>query len=95
MKKQIAGIILGLGLHAASIAGVAEGVAAYNEHNYPLAIEEIMPPAQAGNADAQHLLGAMYYTSNAVPRDAMPVPQLAAGPALALLMDLYFDSERK
>jgi TPR repeat protein len=70
MKKLIAATMLGLGLHASSMAGVAEGVAAYNEHNYALALQEITAPARAGNADAQHVLGLMYYMGRGVPRDA-------------------------
>jgi TPR repeat protein len=69
MRKQIAAMMLGLGLHAASLAGLEEGVLAYKEQNYALALKEIAPPARAGNADAQHLLGLMYYTGHGVPRD--------------------------
>jgi TPR repeat protein len=69
MKKQIAAVLLGLGLHGAALAGFAEGALAYREHNYALALKEIAPLARSGNADAQHLLGLMYYTGNAVLQD--------------------------
>jgi TPR repeat protein len=69
MKKQIAAMMLGLALHVPSIAGFAEGATAYNEHNYALALKEIAPLADAGDADAQHLLGLMYYMGRGVPRD--------------------------
>jgi TPR repeat protein len=69
MKNLIAATMLGLGLHAASMAGVGEGIAAYKERNYALALQEIVAPARAGNADAQHVLGLMYYMGRGVPRD--------------------------
>ncbi len=69
MKKQIAAMLLGLGLHGAAFAGFAEGVQAYREHHYALALKEIAPLARAGNADAQQLLGLMYYTGSGVQRD--------------------------
>jgi TPR repeat protein len=69
MKKQIVAIMLGLALHGPSIAGLAEGVAAYNAHDYAVALEEIAPLARAGNADAQHVLGLMYYMGRGVERD--------------------------
>lgn len=50
-------------------AGFSQGASAYNAHNYALALREIAPLAQAGNADAQHLLGLMYYMGRGVPRD--------------------------
>jgi TPR repeat protein len=69
MKKQIAAMMLGLVLHSPSVAGLAEGAAAYNEHRYAAALKEITPLATAGNAEAQHLLGLMYYMGRGVPRD--------------------------
>jgi TPR repeat protein len=62
-------MLLWLGLHGAASAGFAEGAEAYREHNYALALREIAPLARAGNADAQHLLGLMYYMGRGVPRD--------------------------
>ncbi len=69
MKKIIAATILALGLHASAQAGFTEGANAYNARNYPLALKEIVPLAKAGNADAQHLMGLMYYMGRGVPRD--------------------------
>jgi TPR repeat protein len=69
MKKQIAATMLALGLHASSLAGLAEGVLAYKEQDYAAALKEIAPLARAGNADAEHVLGLMYYQGRGVPRD--------------------------
>ena len=69
MKKLIVATMLVLGLHGPSAAGVAEGIEAYNEHDYVLALKEIAPLARAGDAGAQHVLGLMYYTGRGVPRD--------------------------
>jgi TPR repeat protein len=69
MKKQLLALMLGMALHGPSSADLAAGVAAYNERNYALALQEVMPLAGAGNADAQHLLGLMYYMGQGVQRD--------------------------
>lgn len=69
MKKIFVAIIFALGLHGSAMAGFAEGASAYNARNYPLALKEITPLAKAGHADAQHLLGLMYYMGRGVPCD--------------------------
>jgi len=69
MKKLTVAILLALGLHGAAQAGFPEGASAYNARNYTLAMKEIAPLARAGNADAQHLLGLMYYMGRGVARD--------------------------
>jgi TPR repeat protein len=69
MKKIYVAIIFALGLHASAHAGLTEGVNAYNARNYALALKQVTPLARAGNADAQHLLGVMYYMGRGVARD--------------------------
>jgi TPR repeat protein len=69
MRKHIVAILLALGLHSSAMAGFTEGANAYNARNYALALKEITPLAKAGNADAQHLLGLMYYMGRGVQRD--------------------------
>ncbi len=69
MRKLFVAITLALGLHASAHAGLTEGAAAYNAQNYALALKEITPLAKAGNPDAEHLLGLMYYMGRGVPRD--------------------------
>jgi TPR repeat protein len=69
MTKHIVAILLALGLHSSAMAGFTEGANAYNARNYSLALKEILPLAHAGNADAEHLLGLMYYMGRGVPRD--------------------------
>jgi TPR repeat protein len=69
MRKHIVAILLALGLHSSAMAGFTEGANAYNARNYPLALKEVMPLAKSGNADAQHLLGLMYYMGRGVQRD--------------------------
>ena len=69
MKKLFVAILLALGLHASATAGFTEGANAYNARNYALALKEITPLAKAGHADAQHLLGLMYYMGRGVARD--------------------------
>jgi len=69
MRKHIVAILLALGLHSSAMAGFTEGANAYNARNYALALKEITPLAKAGNADAEHLLGLMYYMGRGVQRD--------------------------
>ncbi|WP_020654618.1 tetratricopeptide repeat protein [Massilia niastensis] len=69
MKKIFVAIAFALGLHVSAQAGFAEGASAYNARNYALALKEIAPLARAGNAEAQHLLGLMYYMGRGVTRD--------------------------
>jgi TPR repeat protein len=69
MTKHIVAILLALGLHSSAMAGFTEGANAYNARNYTLALKEVMPLAKSGNADAQHLLGLMYYMGRGVQRD--------------------------
>jgi len=71
--KKLRGVLLALGialgLQASAHAGFAEGATAYNNKNYALAYKEILPLAKAGNTDAEHLLGLMYYMGRGVPQD--------------------------
>jgi len=69
VKKLTLAILVALGLHCSAMAGFPEGASAYNARNYTLALKEVTPLAKAGNADAQHLLGLMYYMGRGVPRD--------------------------
>jgi len=69
MKKFILAMVFALGWQQAAMAGFAEGATAYNSKNYAVALKEIRPLAQAGNADAEHLLGLMYYMGRGVPQD--------------------------
>jgi len=69
MRKLTIAILFALGLHGGAMAGLTEGANAYNARNYAQALKEITPLAKAGNADAQHLMGLMYYMGRGVTRD--------------------------
>lgn len=69
MKKLFVAITFALGLHTSAVAGFTEGANAYNAKNYALALKEVTPLAKKGHADAQHLLGLMYYMGRGVARD--------------------------
>jgi TPR repeat protein len=72
MKKYLAAItiaLVALAVCTRASAGFVEGANAYNAKNYALALKEITPLAKAGQADAEHLLGLMYYMGRGVPRD--------------------------
>jgi uncharacterized protein len=69
MKKIIIAITLAIGLQHSAMAGFTEGANAYNARDYAVALREIAPLAKTGHADAQHLLGLMYYMGRGVTRD--------------------------
>lgn len=71
MKKLFLAIslALALGFHTSAMAGFTEGANAYNARNYALALKEVTPLAKAGHAEAQHLLGLMYYMGRGVVRN--------------------------
>ena len=69
MKNFFIAITIALGAAAPACAGFVEGANAYNAKNYAVALKEIIPLAKAGHADAQHLLGLMYYMGRGVVRD--------------------------
>ena len=73
MKTPFFAVLLALclqfGLHGSAHAGFPEGASAYNARNYALALKEVTPLAKAGHAEAQHLLGLMYYMGRGVARD--------------------------
>ena len=69
MIKFILAIGLAFALQQSALAGFAEGATAYNNKHYAVALKEIEPLARAGNADAQHLLGLMYYMGRGVKQD--------------------------
>ena len=77
MKKFTVAILFALGLCGSAQAGFPEGASAYNARNYTLAMREIAPLARAGNPDAQHLLGLMYYMGRGVARDYKQALRLA------------------
>lgn len=69
MKKLILAILIAFAVQQAALAGFTEGATAYNNKNYSVAYREILPLAKAGNMEAEHLLGLMYYTGRGVPQD--------------------------
>ena len=69
MKKIVVAISCILGLHANALAGFPEAAAAYNGGRYALALKEVTPLAKVGQAEAQHLLGLMYYMGRGVKQD--------------------------
>jgi len=71
--RSIPGIVLAVIFHflppAAAAADVAAGQAAYEAGDYPTAIAEWQPLAEAGNADAQFGMGLLYGNGFGVPMD--------------------------
>lgn len=71
-KRNFAGLFLAAVLLAAAgsaQAGLEEGIRAYRFGNFPVALKEFTPLAEAGDARAQTFLGDMYGNGNGVPQD--------------------------
>ena len=61
---------LALAAHLPAHAGAfADAASAYKQGQYALALKRVTPLAASGHADAQHLLGLMYYMGRGVARD--------------------------
>ena len=69
LARCVLASMIAVALAANAVAGFSEGATAYNAKNYSRALKEITPLAKAGHADAQHLLGLMYYMGRGVARD--------------------------
>ncbi len=69
LARFVLASMIAVALAANAVAGFSEGATAYNAKNYSRALKEITPLAKAGHADAQHLLGLMYYMGRGVARD--------------------------
>jgi hypothetical protein len=61
--------VLSIWLTTSAWAGYDEGWAAYKRGDYTTALEELLLPANAGDARAQFLLGFMYRHGKGVPKD--------------------------
>ena len=86
LNRALLAAILSLWLTTSALAGFDEGVAAYNRGDYATALEEMLPIAEQGNADAQFALGVMYGNGDGVPQDyavAMKWYRLAAEQGIA------------
>ncbi|QYF92385.1 sel1 repeat family protein [Massilia sp. PAMC28688] len=69
MKTLFVAVTIAICLAGNAWAGFKEGAQAYNARQYARALKEITPLAKSGHADAQHLLGLMYYMGRGVARD--------------------------
>ena len=70
MKKwKVLLLALLLGIQTLAIAGLNEGVTAYETKDYATALKEFSTLANQGNAQAQFNLGVMYDNGQGVPKD--------------------------
>jgi alpha/beta superfamily hydrolase len=71
MKRKFSALLLLFSLFhtITGYAGMEEAKAAYNKKDYAIALQEVRPLAEQGNADAQNLLGTMYANGQGVPND--------------------------
>jgi TPR repeat protein len=71
MMKSLKLLILVFAIAAQSCAWASyeNGLAAYRAGNYTVAYKDISTAAQSGNAEAQQMLGHMYYLGTGVPQD--------------------------
>ena len=69
MKRIALVAVLMFGLTTSARAGFDEGLAAFERGDYATALEEWLPLAEGGNANAQYHLGFMYAVGQGVPKD--------------------------
>ena len=69
MKTLLFAILLAVSISAGAANGFTEAANAYKTGDYAQALKQIAPLARSGHADAQHLLGLMYYTGRGVATD--------------------------
>lgn len=69
MKKLIFAAMFACILSNVAVAGLLEGVAAYEAGNLPLAVKEFRASAEKGDADSQFNLGLMYERGISVGKD--------------------------
>lgn len=67
--KKTAVLLFAVALSTAAMAGVEEGVAAYEKKDFATALRELKPLAQKGDAVAQAYLGTMYHDGKGVQQD--------------------------
>ncbi len=67
--KKTAVLLFAAALSTAAMAGVEEGLAAYDKDDYATAFKELKPLAEKGNAVAQSKLGSMFASGNGVKKD--------------------------
>lgn len=58
-----------LALGAEAQAGLQEGVSAYKRGHFSIALKELTPLAESGDAKAQNILGEMHNSGSGVPHD--------------------------
>ena len=68
-KWKVLLLALLLGIQTLAIAGLSEGVTAFEAKDYATALKEFVPLANQGNAQAQYNLGVMYNNGQGVPKD--------------------------
>jgi uncharacterized protein len=72
-KAAVAALMLAVSLAGSVAAGPAEdaaaAVAAHKRGDYAMALRLIRPLADQGDADAQNILGLMYYSGQGVPQN--------------------------
>ena len=69
MKIRIAAVMILITLNGPALAGFEDGVAAAKRGDYATAHREFGPLAEAGDPQAQHNLGVMYYNGRGVERN--------------------------
>lgn len=69
-RGVVCGLIVAGALSTQALAGLSEGLAAYDRGDYATALRELAPAAAAGAPFAQYDLARMYFSGEGVPRDS-------------------------
>lgn len=69
-KRLILGALIATGVTASAVAGLDDGLAAYDRGDYAAAYRELAPAAAGGAPSAQYALARMYLSGEGVARDS-------------------------
>ena len=69
LRITLALILVNLGLASSGWADYEAGVEAYQRRDYTIALQEWLPLAELGHAEAQYKLGLLYHFKKGVPQD--------------------------
>ncbi len=69
-KRLILGTLIATGVTASAVAGLDDGLSAYDRGDYAAAYRELAPAAAGGAPSAQYALARMYLSGEGVARDS-------------------------
>lgn len=89
-RLSLCAFIVLLSVSVSAVGDLASGERAYQEKDYATALKELKPLAEKGNADAQLILGKLYWMGQGVQKDPEQATKLFKASALQGNADAQF-----